>query len=94
MKDLLILSLAVICILLFGKIIIINRDIDFLTQKDISLDKQILDNEIKFMWSEEERDIPADGTLTQIKSTDENTIYLGTVDTLVNNPLIKYPTNY
>lgn len=94
MKDILTFVLLVACLLLTGKTIKLSRDIKDLEQKNIVIDQKLLDNEIKFKWSEYEEDIPADGSLIKIKYTDENTIYIGTVDTIVNNPLIMYPTNY
>lgn len=82
MKNNLTFILLVVCILLSGKIIMLSKDITFLEQKDNQINQKILDNEIKFKWSEEEKDIPQDGTLIQIKSTDENTVFIGPVGIL------------
>ncbi len=34
-------------------------------------------NEIQFIWNDDEESIPKDGSLIRIEMTDENTVYIG-----------------
>ncbi len=36
-----------------------------------------INNEIKFIWNDDEESIPVDGSLIKIEFTDENTVYIG-----------------
>ena len=37
------------------------------------------DNEIKFVWNDDEESIPCDGENIKIEFTDENTVYIGPI---------------
>ena len=38
------------------------------------------DNEIHFIWNDDEESIPKDGSLITLEYTDENTVYIGPYD--------------
>ena len=37
-------------------------------------------NEIQFIWNDDEESIPKDGSLIRIEMTDENTVYIGPIE--------------
>jgi len=52
----------------------------YLAFKSTSKKAEISSNKIVFVWEGLEKDIPQDGEYIQITGTDENTVYLNSID--------------
>lgn len=46
---------------------------------------QPIDNSIKFVWNDDEESIPKDGSPILLEFTDENTVYIGPLETETNS---------
>lgn len=42
--------------------------------------ENVKNNEIEFIWNDDEESIPADGSIIRIEHTDENTVYIGPIE--------------
>jgi hypothetical protein len=48
--------------------------------QDRYIKKLTSSNEIEFIWNDDEESIPKDGSLIVIEKTDENLVYIGTLE--------------
>lgn len=54
------------------------------TQQQLAYYKE-LNNGITFVWNDDEESIPVDGTPIMLEYTDENTVYIGPLETETNS---------
>jgi hypothetical protein len=74
-------------IALLGFSILLNIFLYRDTQQQLAYYKE-LNNGINFVWNDDEESIPVDGTPIMLEFTDENTVYIGPLETETN--LVEY----
>ncbi len=71
-------------IAIIGFLILVNIFLYRDTQQQLAYYKE-LNNEINFVWNDDEESIPVDGTPIMLEYTDENTVYIGPLETETNS---------
>lgn len=74
MKDIIYITVISLLILIIG---VQSFMLEFTRQTHTTKDD--LNNEIQFIWNDDEESIPKDGSLIQIEMTDENNVYIGPI---------------
>lgn len=71
-------------IAIIGFLILVNIFLYRDTQQQLAYYKEI-NNGITFVWNDDEESIPVDGTPIMLEYTDENTVYIGPLETETNS---------
>ena len=71
-------------IALLGFSILLNIFLYRDTKQQLAYYKEI-NNGITFVWNDDEESIPVDGTPIMLEFTDENTVYIGSLETETNS---------